>query len=129
MEHDTLARALSAIRNAEARGKAIVIVKPSSKVIINVLEILKKENYIASYEVSDDKKGGIIKINLSGKINNIGVIKPRYPAKFADYEKFEQRYLPAKDFGRIIVSTSKGCITHIEAKEKNLGGLLLAYVY
>jgi len=46
-----------------------------------------------------------------------------------NYEKFEKRYLPAKDFGMIIVSTNQGIMTHIEAKEKGLGGRLLAYVY
>ena len=129
MEHDTLARALSAIRAAEARGKSEVEIAPSSKTIMKTLEILKSEGYISSYELSDNKKGGQIKVLLSGKINNIGAIKPRYPTTAAGFEKFEQRYLPAKDFGRLIISTSKGCMTHIEAKEKKLGGSLLAYVY
>ncbi len=129
MEHDTLARALSAMRNAEVRGKAEITLAPASKTITNVLEILKTEGYIADYSVEGNKKGGVIKVTLAGKINNIGAIKPRYPVNSGEFEKFEQRYLPAKDFGRIIVSTSKGCITHIQAKEKRLGGALLAYVY
>ncbi len=129
MEHDVLARALSAIAHAEVKGKAEVVVKPASKTIITVLEILKRENYIGSYEFLEDKKGGMVKIALVGKINGIGAIKPRYPVTVSDYDAFEMSYLPAKDFGRLIVSTSKGCITHIEAKQKKLGGLLLAYVY
>ena len=129
MEHDTLARALSAMRNAEIKGKAEILLAPSSKVILKVMEILKAEGYVTDYSVEDNKKGGIVKVTLAGKINNIGVIKPRYPIRAQDFEKFEQRYLPAKDFGRIILSTSKGCITHIQAKEKKLGGVLLAYVY
>jgi|SRR3989344_4732861 len=129
MEHDTLARALSAMKNAEIRGKAEILLAPSSKVIIKVMEILKTEGYVTDYSVEDNKKGGIVKVTLAGKINNIGAIKPRYPIRAQDFEKFEQRYLPAKNFGRLILSTSKGCITHIQAKEKNLGGVLLAYVY
>ena len=129
MEHDTLARALSAMRNAEIKGKAEILLAPSSKVILKVMEILKAEGYVTDYSVEDNKKAGIVKVPLAGKINNIGVIKPRYPIRAQDFEKFEQRYLPAKDFGRIILSTSKGCITHIQAKEKKLGGVLLAYVY
>jgi len=129
MEHDPLARALSAIKNAESRGKGEVIVKPVSKVIKAVLEILKKEKYIGDFEYIDDKKGGIFKIKLVGTINNVGAIKPRFSVQLDEYEKFEQRYLPAKDFGRIIVSTSAGVLTHIQAKEKKLGGVLLAYVY
>ncbi|MDZ4226799.1 MAG: 30S ribosomal protein S8, partial [Candidatus Pacearchaeota archaeon] len=58
-----------------------------------------------------------------------GVVKPRFPVKLDEFEKFEKRYLPAKNFGIIIVSTSNGIMTHIEAKEKKLGGRLIAYIY
>ena len=129
MEHDVLARALSAIRAAEAKGKSEVILAPSSKVLLSILGMLKEEKYIHAYEFTDNKKGGIIKVSLAGKINNIGAVKPRYSVALNEFEKFEQRYLPAKDFGRLILSTSKGFITHIGAKEKKLGGTLLAYVY
>ena len=44
-------------------------------------------------------------------------------------EKFEKRYLPAKGFGLIIVSTSKGLMTHVDAEEKNIGGKMIAYCY
>ncbi len=46
-----------------------------------------------------------------------------------EFEKFEKRFLPAKDFGFLILSTSKGIMTHLAAKEKSIGGKLLAYVY
>lgn len=129
MMHDTLAAALSSMKNAEKRAKSEVIVKPISKITIEVLKILEKEGYIAGFEKVEDTRGGEIKIKLNGMINNIGAIKPRYPAQVAEFEKFETRYLPAKDFGKLIVSTSKGNMTNIEAKEKKIGGVLLAYVY
>lgn len=129
MEHDPLSRALSAMKNAEARGKSVVIVKPASKVIKAVLTLLKKEGYVKDFKFIDDKKGGIFEIDLAGTINNVGAIKPRFSVKLKDYEKFEERYLPAKDFGRLIISTPSGVLTHIEAKKKKLGGVLIAYVY
>jgi len=129
MEHDPLARALSAMKNAEARGKDTVIVKPTSKIVKAVLDIFKKEDYVKEFKFIDDKKGGIFEIKLAGTINNVGAIKPRFSVKVDDYEKFEGRYLPAKDFGRLIVSTPKGVLTHVEAKQKKLGGVLIAYVY
>ena len=129
MEHDILARALSAMKNAEARGKSKVIVRPISKVLQAVFNIFKQEGYIGNFNFIDDKKGGIFEVELIGTINNVGAIKPRFSIKLSDYEKFEERYLPAKDFGRLIVSTPKGVLTHIEAKKKKLGGVLLAYVY
>ncbi len=129
MLHDTLAATLSAINNAEARGKAEIIVKPSSKLLQQVLTLLKKEEYVTSFEVIENGKGGEIKVVLTGAINKIGVIKPRYSITVGEFEKFEKRYLPAKDFGRLIISTSKGITTHIDAKAKKQGGVLLAYVY
>ncbi len=129
MLHDVLANALSVISNAENASKSIVLVKPASKLARDVFELLKKEGYIVGYEYVDDRKGGLFKVELKGNINKIGVIKPRFPVKLEDYEKFEKRYLPAKDFGRIIVSTNQKLMTHIEAKEKKLGGVLIAYVY
>ena len=128
MEHDILARLLSMMRNAEKRGQQDVTVAPASRVIAQVLEILKKEEYIKGFEPIEGKKSAI-KVLLNGAINNIGAIKPRYPIMMKDYERYESRYLPAKDFGRLVVSTSSGVMTHIDAKAKKLGGILLAYVY
>jgi len=68
-------------------------------------------------------------LNLTGNINKCGAIKPRFPVTIMDYEKFERRYLPAKNFGILMVSTSKGIMTHEEAKKKGLGGVLIAYCY
>ena len=66
---------------------------------------------------------------MLGTINKCGVIKPRLGVKKNNFEKFEKRYLPSKDFGFLIVSTSKGLMVHNEAKEKGVGGNLIAYCY
>ena len=129
MLHDPLAAALSAINNAEARGKSEIVVRPASKLLQQVLTLLKKEEYISNFEFAENRRGGEIKILLTGAINKIGAIKPRYSITLVEFEKFEKRYLPAKDFGRLLLSTSKGVVTHIDAKTKKLGGVLLAYVY
>ena len=129
MEHDILARALSAMKNAENRGKNIIELQPASRLIERTLGVLKKEGYIEEYNLVDNKRGGIIVVNLKGIINNIGVIKPRYSIQLDEFEKFEGRYLPAKDFGRLIISTPKGIMSHIDAKKHKTGGVLLAFVY
>lgn len=49
--------------------------------------------------------------------------------KLPEFEKFEKRYLPAKNMGIIMVSTSQGITTHRMAKEKKSGGRLIAYCY
>ncbi len=129
MMNDTLAIALSNIQNAEKAAKDYCIIKPISKVIKKVLDVMKKYNYIKGYEVLTEARGGVIKVHLAGSINKCNAIKPRFPVKVGNYEKFEKRYLPAKNVGLLIVSTSRGIMTSEEAKEKNLGGVLLSYVY
>ena len=62
-------------------------------------------------------------------INKCGVIRPRYNPKKDAYEKFEKRYLPAKDVGIIFVSTTQGIMPHYDAKKKGIGGRLIAYCY
>ena len=127
--NDPLANALSSIKHAEEKGKKECLIKPVNKTIKKVLDILNENNYVGKYEIIDDGRGGMLKINLLGQINKCGVIKPRFSAKKDDYEKFEKRFLPAKDFGIIIVSTNKGIIINNEAKEKKIGGKLIAYCY
>lgn len=129
MLNDPLANALSKILNAEKVGKKECIVYPSSKVIEKVLSIIKDKQFIGETERTETRQGVILKLNLINKINNCGVIKPRYPVQSTGFEKFEKRYLPAKGFGFLIVSTSQGIMTQEESISKNLGGKLLAFVY
>src|SRR5216117_2393711 len=49
--------------------------------------------------------------------------------KRTDLEKYEARYLPAQDFGVLILTTTEGVISQTKAKEVGVGGKLLAYVY
>lgn len=126
---DTLASLLSKILNAERIGKRFCSARPSSVMIRKVLEIMKTNGYIANYEIVDDKKGCFVNVELAGKINNCGVIKPRFSVKVGGYEKFEKRFLPAKGFGYLIISTNKGVMTHVAAQENKLGGKLISYFY
>jgi small subunit ribosomal protein S8 len=129
MMNDPLANVLSHILNHEKLGRKEITTKFNSKLIRQILTIMNQHNYVGSFEEIEDGKAGMLKINLLGNINKVGVIKPRFQIKKDNFEKFEQRYLPAKDFGIIIVSTSKGIMIHNEAKEKGLGGKLLMYCY
>jgi small subunit ribosomal protein S8 len=127
--NDTLAMALSNIWNAEKIGKKDCLAGIASNMLKNVLKIFKENDYIKDFEVVDDGKAGIIKVYLNGNINKCGVVKPRFAVKKQGFEKFEKRYLPAKDMGMILVSTPKGLMTHTQTKENKIGGKLIAYVY
>lgn len=126
---DTLANVYSKIMNYEKNGKKECLVKPSSIIIRNNLRILQENRYIGEYEEIMDGKGNLLKVNLLGHINKCGVIKPRHAVRKDKYEKFEKRYLPSRNFGILIVSTSKGIMAHSESKKKGIGGKLLAYCY
>jgi len=129
MLNDPLANALSLMKNAEIKGKGTCTIQPSSKLIGGVLNLLKEKGYINEYEYLEDGKAGVFQVKLKGNINNCGVIKPRYPIKREDMDKWESRYLPARDFGLLILTTTQGIVSQSEAKKKGIGGKLLAYVY
>ncbi|MBN2052189.1 30S ribosomal protein S8 [Candidatus Woesearchaeota archaeon] len=127
--NDPLSNVLSLINTYEKAGRKEFTTKNNSKVIKKVLSIMQEQQYLGSYEEIKDSKGDILIINLIGNINKTGVIKPRFSVKRETYEKFEKRFLPAKDFGILIVSTPKGMMAHTEAKKKALGGKLICYCY
>lgn len=127
--NDPLANALSLILIDEKAGKRKSRIKPASKTIKKVLEVMKANKYVGSFEEIEDGKGNMISLELLGSINRCGVIKPRYSVKKDEFEKFEERYLLARDMGILIISTPLGIMTHYEAKKKNIGGRLLAYCY
>lgn len=129
MLQDPLADSFSIIKNAEHAGKRYVLISPASKLIGICLRILQANGYIGEFEYVDDGRDGKFRVQLLGRINKCGVIKPRHAIKAKKIEGIEKLYLPAIDFGIIIISTSKGVMTHSEAKEHNIGGRLLAFVY
>ena len=127
--NDSLATVMAQLKTADTLGRSVCYVKPATKLALKLLQILQDKQYIGSFEIIEDGKGNHIKINLLGKINGCGVIKPRFSVQKTGYTKFEKRYLPARDFGLLLVSTSQGVVTHQEALAKGLGGKLLAYCY
>ena len=129
MLNDPIANALSTIINADKIGKDKCSIKPISNMIKKILEIMQEQKYIGSYEEIEDGRGNFIVINLIGKINKCGAIKPSYSLKKTEQNKYEKRYLPAQGFGIIIISTSKGMMTLTEAIKKGVGGKLVAYCY
>ncbi len=125
---DLLANALNAIKVSEAKGKHVILV-PASKLIKETLGILKREGYIGEFEFLDDGKSGSIRIPLLGKVNGCGAVTPRHSVRKDEWEKWEQRYLPARNVGIVVVSTSKGLMTNVDARTAGLGGKLIAFVF
>jgi small subunit ribosomal protein S8 len=129
MQSDPLNDAMSTIKNAASVGKSECTIRPSSKLIGRVLKVMQEYGYINQFEFVEDGKAGVFKVRIQANKHDCGVIKPRYSVQKNDLERFESRYLPAQDFGVLIMTTTAGVVSHARAKELGVGGKLLAYVY
>jgi small subunit ribosomal protein S8 len=126
--NDTLADALNTIKTCERVRKKECSVRPS-KLVRETLRILQEHSYIGEFEFEDIGRNSAFRIKLLGRINDGGAIKPRFAVKKDEWSFWEQRYIPGEGFGVLIVSTPMGLTTNKIAKEKNMGGRLIAYIY
>jgi small subunit ribosomal protein S8 len=123
MSQDIVSDVLNQIMNAKKARKTSLVVTKNSKLLRNVLDIAKESGNI-DYSVT----GKEVKIEIKN-LNEFKAIKPRYTVSVKNLDKYVRRYLPARNFGFIIVSTNKGLMRHYNAQEQNLGGCLIAYIY
>lgn len=126
---NTVADAMSTLKNASDTGKAECTVQPAGRLIGELLRIMKEAGYINDFTRIEDGRGGQFKIAMSGMINKCGCISPRYSVSLSEMEYWEQLYLPSKSIGMLMISTSKGVMSHHEARRNGVGGELLGYVY
>jgi len=126
MSQDIVADALNMMKNVKKARKEILKVNRISKLLIEILKIMKQKGAVKKYKI--DLKNKFVEITL-GDFLECKAIKPRFTVKQDQIEKYRRRYLPARDIGTIIVSTNKGLMTHEEAFEEGIGGSLIAYFY
>lgn len=129
MRLNPLSDALSTVDNAEQAGKLKCMIPQASKLIGKTLKVMQNHDYIDGYKYIEDGKGGKFEVRLNGNINKCGSVKPQFSAKKDEFEKWEKRFLPGKNFGLLIITTSRGVLSHRKARKKGIGGKLLAYVY
>ncbi|MEL7121435.1 MAG: 30S ribosomal protein S8 [Bacteroidota bacterium] len=132
---DSIADYLTRIRNAQLAGHRIVDI-PSSNTKKRITEILYDQGYILKYKFDEEnKKGtqGVIKIALKYNpntkkpvIQKLGRISKPGLRKYAKSTEIPRII---NGLGIVIVSTSSGVMTGKQAKEKNVGGELLCYIY
>ena len=123
MSQDIIADALNQIMNAKKARKTSVVIQKHSKLLRNILDIAKENGYL-DYEIN----GTELKVEIF-KLNELKAVKPRYTVSVKNINKYVRRYLPAKNFGFVIVSTNQGLMKAEEAEEQNLGGCLIAYMF
>jgi len=128
---DVIADMLTRIRNANNAKHATVDV-PASNLKKSIAQILVDEGYIKSFTVEEDGKQGVLHITLKylqGKQKVIRGIKRVSKPGLRIYAGCEDMPRVMNDLGIAIVSTSKGIMTGKKAKELNVGGEVLAFVW
>ena len=129
---DTVADLLTRVRNAsQARLEQVLI--PGSRLNIELTKILKSEGYIQKYDVSDDKKQGVIRIGLK-------YVGPRRDPIIQGLRRVSKPglrvYVGSREIRRVqgglgiaILSTSQGVMTDHQARRRGVGGELLCEVW
>ncbi len=126
---DPIADLFSRINNAQARGKASVVV-PSSSKKINLVSLLKDKGYIDSFNVSDNVKPEIeIKLKYFEGAPVIKELKRISKPGLRRYSSNTEIPEINGGLGIAVVSTNKGLMTDQEAKEAGLGGELICSVF
>ncbi len=129
---DPIADFLTRIRNAYLAGHKTVEV-PASKMKVEITRILHEKGYILAYKVVEGTPVNTIKIALKyhpetkkAAIKKIGRISTPGLRQYTDVASMPR---VLNGLGIAILSTSKGIITDKEARDLNVGGELLCYVY
>jgi small subunit ribosomal protein S8 len=126
MSHDVVADALNMMRNAVKARKEEIVINRISNVFIEILKIMKQKGAVKKYKINPKDKS--VEVSF-GDLTDCKAIKPRFTVLKTEIEKYERRYLPARNVGTMIVSTNKGLMTHEEAEQEGTGGCLIAYFY
>ena len=127
---DLIAEVFTRIRNAIMAKKENLDV-PSSSMIKAILAILKREGYIDDFKFIEDKKQGTLRIYLKYVAGKPAITKIRRVSRpgLRLYVKKDKIPTVLRGRGIAIVSTSRGLITNVEAKEKSLGGEVIGYIW
>ena len=127
---DVIADMLTRIRNASNAKHATVDI-PASNMKKSIADILVEEGYIKSYEIIEDGKQGTIRVTLKylGKTKVIRGLKRVSKPGLRIYVGYENMPKVMNGLGIAIVSTSKGIMTDKKARQLNVGGEVLAFVW
>ena len=132
MVTDPIADFLTRIRNASAAGLKTVDI-PGSNIKRAMTQILFDQGYILNYKFEEDNKQGTIKIalkyNTSTRVPAITKLQRASRPGLRKYSSAEEMPRVLNGLGIAMVSTSRGVITDKEARQHNVGGEVLCYVY
>lgn len=127
MYTDPIADLLTRIRNAYTSHKESVTI-PHSKTKMDILNVMKKRNFISDYKESKNNKFTEITVSLKDNLRDISLKRVSKPG--------QRIYIKGSTIGKVngglglaIISTPKGILSGEEAKKQNVGGELLCEIY
>lgn len=129
---DPISDFLTRVRNATMAGHRLVDI-PASNMKLELTRILHEKGYILTYKVVENTPNNIIRIVLKyhpeSGISAIKKISRVSRPGLRKYVKVDQLPRVLNGLGIAVISTSKGLITDKEARELNVGGEVVCYVY
>jgi small subunit ribosomal protein S8 len=127
---DPISDFLTRIRNA-AKAKKPRVDIPSSNMKKNLAEILKNQNYIENYELIEDNKQNILRVQLKYRsgISAISGLKRISTPGLRVYKNSIDLPRVLNGLGIAVVSTSKGLLTDKEARKNSVGGEVVCYIW
>jgi ribosomal protein S8 len=125
MSQDIVSDGLNQIMNAKRIGRRELVIRRYSRVLLNLLAMMKERGHI-DYEVNVEEKTVGVKIV---KLNECRAVKPRYFVGVSDIDKYLRRFLPSRNFGTLVLSTNRGLVDQKESIKENVGGSVVAYFY
>ncbi|OGU37572.1 MAG: 30S ribosomal protein S8 [Ignavibacteria bacterium RIFOXYB2_FULL_35_12] len=127
---DPISDFLTRIRNA-VKARKVVVEIPSSKMKLGLAEILKKNNFIDDFSVTEDSKQNVLRIHLryqKGSPAISGLQRISSPG-LKVYKKNSELPRVLNGLGIAIISTPKGLLTDKEARSKSLGGEVVCFIW
>lgn len=132
MANDTIADVLTRIRNAQSAGHRVVKV-PSSKSAKSLLNVLKSEGFIDTFETAKDEESAFESLNVFLKYYDTGLPVISMAKRVSKSGQRQYRGVDAlpkvsSGLGISIVSTSQGVMSDREARKRKIGGEVIALI-
>ncbi|KAM7188296.1 putative 40S ribosomal protein S22 [Rhypophila sp. PSN 637] len=131
-KNHVLDNALKQITNAAKAGERQVCLHPAPKVLVRFVELMQKNGYIRGFEEVENTQGGELVVQLNGRLDKCSVDKPVINVRLAELEEVADKLvarLPTHRVVRVVLTTSAGIITEVDAHEKHVSGKIIGYFY
>lgn len=128
MSSRLLAQACTSLNNANAQNRRQVLIRNINSTVIRFFTMMQAYGYISDINIVRDKRVQKMCVTLTGRLNKCAAISPNYDLKKDEVERFRASVLPARQFGHLVLHTTKGMKDHNECIGK-IGGKVLGYFF